>query len=376
MTTRSEREMIKREQELAPQLAERVLKQSAYRPPLLEGAIRLQLDRNEGRGTLEQLEAAELFAATGSELARRYPQPAALQTDLAKRFGVEQDQVLVTAGGDDSLARVCQAFVDPGSEVILPSPTFEMIAKYTGLAGGTIREVAWGLSDFPVEEILGSVTSSTRVVAIVSPNNPTGSVVRPAALERLIRELPQVLLLVDLAYAEFATDDLTAVALAAPNAIIVRTFSKAWGLAGLRVGYALGAAHWIDALRRAGNPYPVCSLSVELARRALARPELAAAYVSHPRDEREELNRLLAEAGIETAPSEGNFVFARTPAAELIWRGFGARGIAVRWFGEQPALRDALRITCPGNPTEFVLLKQSLAEVLAEVIAASEIRRA
>lgn len=357
-------------EEMRPRLAQRVAGQTGYRPPQLEGAITLRLDRNEGRGTLEQLDASELVEARGSELARRYPQTAGLQGELAARFGVSGDQVLVTAGGDDSLFRVCQAFVDPGSEVILPSPTFEMIAKYTGLASGVVREVPWGLGNFPVKEILRSVTPQTRVVAVVSPNNPTGCVVRAAELERLVRELPQVMLLVDLAYAEFADEDLTATALAAPNAIVVRTFSKAWGLAGLRVGYALGPANWIDALRRAGHPYPVCGLSLELARRALQRPELAASYVTQVRRERDELNRLLIAAGIETARSEGNFVFAQTPAADSIWRGLGGRGIAVRWFGEQPALSDAIRITCPGDVTEFARLRTSLIEILSETSAA------
>lgn len=354
-------------QETHPQLAERVLSQSGYRPPLLAGEIRLRLDRNEGRGGLEQLGAAELFGSQGSELARRYPQTAALQAELAGKFGVGTERVLVTAGGDDSLARVCQAFVDPGSEVLLPTPTFEMIAKYALLAGGVLREVPWGLGDFPVYEILRSVTAQTRVVAVVSPNNPTGSVVWASELERLIKELPQVLLLVDLAYAEFADEDLTGAALAAPNTVIVRTFSKAWGLAGLRVGYALGAPPWIDALRRAGNPYPVSGLSLELARRALAQPELAEAYVAEVRREREELNRILASAGMETAQSAGNFVFVRTAEAEAIWRGLGERGIAVRWFGEQPLLRDSLRITCPGDSAEFALLRESLLEILAEL---------
>ncbi len=349
-----------------PKLAERMLGQTGYRPPLLAGEIQLRLDRNEGRGSLEQLGAGELLGSGGRELARRYPQPSGLQRELATKFGVGLEQVLVTAGGDDSLCRICQAFLDPGSEILLPSPTFEMIAKYAGLAGGVIREVPWGMGDFPVDDILRSVTPQTRVVAIVSPNNPTGSVVRVAELERLIRELPQIMLLVDLAYAEFAEEDLTSVALSAPNAVIVRTFSKAWGLAGLRVGYALSTAEWIEALRRAGNPYPVCGLSLELARRALARPELAAAYVAQVRSEREQLNQLLTAAGIETTRSEGNFVFARTPRAERIWQGLGDRGIAIRWFGEQPSLKDALRITCPGDPVEFELLRESLTAVLAE----------
>lgn len=354
------------EERKAPRLAARVLGQTGYRPPLLENEIRLRLDRNEGRGTLEKLGAADLLDNRGVEVARRYPQPVSLQSELATRFAVDVGQVLVTAGGDDAIARVCQAFVDPGSEVILPAPTFEMIAKYTGLAGGLIREVPWGLSRFPLEEILRSITPLTRLLAVVSPNNPTGCVVKASELERLIRELPEVLLLVDLAYAEFAREDLTSIALAAPNAIVVRTFSKAWGLAGLRVGYALGTAAAIDALRRAGNPYPVSGLSLELARRALAQPELAASYIAQVHRERDELSRLLTAAGIETTPSEGNFIFARTPAAESLWRGLGARGIAVRWFGEQPALQDALRITCPGDAADFALLRDSLIAVLTE----------
>jgi len=348
------------------ELAARLRGQTGYRPPLLEHEIRLRLDRNEGRGTLEKLGADELLCDRGVELARRYPQPASLQSELAAKFGVDLGQVLVTAGGDDAIARVCQAFIDPGCEAILPAPTFEMIAKHAGLAGGLVREVPWGLSSFPVEAILRSVTPLTRMVAVVSPNNPTGSVVKASELERLIRELPDVLLLVDLAYAEFAREDLTAVALSAPNAVVVRTFSKAWGLAGLRVGYALGTAQVIDALRRAGNPYPVSGLSLELARRALAQPELAAGYVAQVCQERDELNRLLTMAGIETASSEGNFVFARTPDAESLWRGLGARGIAVRWFGEQPALRDSLRISCPGDPADFTYLRDSLVDVISE----------
>lgn len=354
------------EERTEPRLAARVLGQAAYRPPLLENEIRLRLDRNEGRGMLSKLGATDLLEMQGFELARRYPQPTSLQSELASRFAVDVGQVLVTAGGDDAIARVCQAFLDPGSEVILPAPTFEMIAKYSVLAGGLIREIPWGLNAFPVEEILSSITPQTRLVAVVSPNNPTGRVVKTAELERLIRELPQVLLLVDLAYAEFASEDLTAIALSAPNTVVVRTFSKAWGLAGLRVGYALGTVKSIDALRRAGNPYPVSGLSLELARRALARPEIAKGYIEQVCRERIELNLILLNAKIETTPSEGNFVFARTPAAESLWRGLGSRGIAVRWFGEQPSLRDALRITCPGDPADFAFLRDSLVAVLSE----------
>lgn len=340
--------------------AERIVGEQAYRVPVTNLPIRLRLDRNEGRPP--HLSPDDL-AKLDSELFRRYPQVNALEELLAERLRVDRGQVLVTAGGDDALLRICLAFLEPGREFILPVPTFEMLAKYCRLAGGKQIPIPWTDGEYPAQAVLNAVNEKTAAIAIVSPNNPTGAVISAADFSRLATEAPQTLLLVDLAYAEFAAEDLTELALRTPNAIVVRTFSKAWGLAGLRVGYAVGPPRWIDWLRRAGNPYAVSGFSAACARMVLMNEsKLLKPYVAQVQRERDALYEFLTATGLDAVPSQGNFVFARTPSAEAVWRSLAEQGIGVRWFGEQSDLRDALRITCPGTPGEFEILMNGLAQ--------------
>ncbi len=346
--------------ELKP--ADRIANQEAYRMPIATSSPRLRLDRNEGRPpTISPSDLSRL----GPQLLRRYPIVSDLEAVLANRLGVEREQILVTAGGDDALLRICLAFLESGREMILPVPTFEMLTKYCRLANGICMEVPWPRGDYPVQAVLENVSDRTGIIAVVSPNNPTGEVISTADLSRLAVEAPHALLLVDLAYTEFADVDLTSAALRMSNAIVVRTFSKAWGLAGLRVGYAVGQARLIEWLRRAGNPYSVSGLSAACAMLTLQNEsnELAP-YVAQVRAERAALFEYLSLKGLDAVPSQGNFVFARTTRAEFIWKTLAEQGIAIRWFGEQPSLSDCLRITCPGNQRDFEFLILELEKVL------------
>ncbi|MFZ4576676.1 MAG: aminotransferase class I/II-fold pyridoxal phosphate-dependent enzyme, partial [Phycisphaerales bacterium] len=207
--------------------------------PYTKGAARegidLWLDANEGAMVLTDDEVAR---AAARACVRRYPDASALEQEIAARLGVPPACVVVTAGGDAAIDRVCRAFIEPGSEVVLPTPTFEMIGRYARSAGAQLREVRWEDTEFPVGEVVRAVSARTAMIAAVSPNNPTGAVVRAADLLTLSAAAPDALLLVDLAYTEFAEVDLTPVAVALPNAVVIRTFSKAYGLAGIRVGYA------------------------------------------------------------------------------------------------------------------------------------------
>ena len=144
-----------------------------------------------------------------------------------------------------------------------------------------MREVAWPTGPYPTDAVLAA-SADAAVIAVVSPNNPTGAVATSADLCTLALKASDALLLVDAAYAEFADDDLTQTALRLPNAVLVRTFSKAYGIAGLRVGYAIGAAPIIAALRAAGNPYPVATTALQHALRLLepARERELAARVA------------------------------------------------------------------------------------------------
>jgi histidinol-phosphate aminotransferase len=325
--------------------------------------VDLKLDGNEGAAPAEGL--LRELAALPAELLRRYPDARPLEAALARRLNLAPDQVVVTAGGDEALDRIVRTFVARGAHVLLPVPTFEMVERYLKLAEADVEQVAWPDGAFPRESLLARVRADTVAIVVVSPNNPTGATARAADLAALARAAPQALLLIDLAYVEFADEDLTRAALALGNALVVRTFSKAFGLAGLRVGYVAGPARLVRWLR-AGSPYPVSAPSLALALRRLESPTAEVAHhVACVRVEREQLARRLDELGARVSPSQGNFVLARFRDAAFVRDALAGLGIAVRSWPQRRGLEDALRITCPIDEAACARLLRALAAALA-----------
>jgi len=320
---------------------------SAYRTPGAGMKAELRLDGNEGAGPEDEC---------------RYPDPRPLEELLAERLGLDPRRILVTAGGDEAIDRVCRAYLSPGRELIQPAPTFVMISRYAKLAGARVVSVPWPQGEYPTDEVIARISPDTRVVCVVSPNNPTGASASAEDLKKLSAAAPQALLLVDLAYTEFADLDLTQTALSLPNTVVVRSFSKAWGLAGLRVGYAAGPGEIIDCLRAAGGPYTVSRPS--LARAAGRLADGVEPFVKTIREEREELFTLLGELGAEPLPSQANFILCRFKDANWVHAGLAALGILVRIFPDNPGLEGCLRITCPGGTEKFARLCAALGTVL------------
>jgi histidinol-phosphate aminotransferase len=334
-----------------------------YSTPTTGAAIDLFLDANEGPGGC--VDVAQLAATLPRDTVRRYAGPGALERQLAARFGLEPGRVLVTAGGDEAIDRACRAFLGPGKELILPIPTFEMIGRYAKQVGATIQTTAWDEGPYPIEGVLRLINERTAVIAVVSPNNPTGAIATAEDLRRLAAAAPRALLLVDLAYTEFADDDLTAAVLHLPNAIAIRTFSKAFGLAGLRVGYALGQEPIVQAMRASGSPFPVSTLSLAVAAEALRRaPGYLPGVVATVRAERDSLFQLLRELDARPLDSQGNFVLAEFADADWVWRGLASLGIGVRRYKPEAGLDRCLRITCPGDAASFTRLCAGLRHTL------------
>jgi len=349
---------------ILPTPAPRVAAVTAYSPPRHPAPVDLWLDGNEGQRPPDELFAALVMA--GPEALRRYPSTSALAAILAGRLGVAAERVLVTAGGDDAIDRVCRATLGDGRTIVLPAPTFEMIARYARLAGGEVVEVAWPGAVYPTEEVIARVDELTALVAIVSPNNPTGAVATADDVRRVCAAARHAVVLVDLAYAEFTDDELSAAALAEPNAVVVRTLSKAWGLAGARVGYAVGSPEIVGWLRAVGAPYAVAAPSLALAEAWLARGELAmAGFVARVREERVALEALLAGLGARVSPSAANFVFVRVRDAAWVRDALAGLGVAVRAFPGRADLADALRISLPGEAAAFARLTRALRAALA-----------
>lgn len=297
----------------------------------------------------------------------RYPSAAPLERSLARCLGITPEQVVVTAGADDALLRAALAFLGPDRPLTLASPTFEMIPRYARIARAETREVPWSGTGFPTREVIARARGSAGVVAVVSPNNPTGAVAGAESLVELSQALPRCILLWDGAYTEFADKDLTRIVLGLPNAIVVRTFSKAYGGAGMRVGWAAGPAELVRALRAAGNPYPVSSMALRWALATLEESAQARLRrsIGRVRAGRAILERSLRAKGIRVDPGQGNFVFFRTKRAQLVVRLLAALGIAVRGFSDRPQLGDAVRITVPSSRPALKRLTRALDAVLA-----------
>jgi histidinol-phosphate aminotransferase len=336
-----------------------------YARPKPRDAAVLRLDSNEGplppRALLADLANAD------PELLRRYGDAGALEAALATRFGLTAERVIVTAGADEAIDRACRAFLERGRTVLLPDPTFELFETFATLAGGDVHLVPWREGPFPVDAFIERLDPRTGIVVVVSPNNPTGAVATAGEVRRLATAAPRALLLLDQAYAEYADDDLTGAVLDLPNVLVVRTFSKAWGLAGCRVGYAIGTPYVVSVLRAAGGPYPVGSPSIALALHQLERGEAAVrTHVARVREERAALTAWLAGRGLTAADSQANFVLADFgPRAASVCAGLAALGVLVRDFPRRRGLETALRITLPGDPTQFERLCTALGAVLS-----------
>lgn len=324
--------------------------------PPASAAIDLRLDGNQGRAPSAAF-AARL--AADPDVLRRYPLDASLERALAARHGVDADRIFVGAGADDVLDRLCRAVIEPGRDAVVPVPTFEMLPRYVALAGGACTAVPWPSGAWPRERVLAAITSATALVAIVSPNNPTGATATADDVRAALRAAPHALVLVDAAYAEFGGEDLTAVAVAHEHAVVVRTFSKAFGLAGLRVGYAIAAPRVVQWLRGVGSPFTAGALARRAAELRLhdERGEVAD-HVREVAAERDALAAQVRALGRDALPSAANFVFVRGDTAWLR-DALAGLGIAVRAF------EHGVRITVPGDAAPFTRLTAAVQAALA-----------
>lgn len=325
--------------------------------------------RMEARGGEVMLNANESpwppFAGDGADC-NRYPdqQPAELIDALAMLYGVSRDQVLAGRGSDEAIDLLVRAFCRAGHDAILiQSPTFGMYAVCAHVQGAGVIEIPLrGDFSLDVEAVLAAVTTSVRLVFVCTPNNPAGAVVPRADIERLARRLAdRALLVVDQAYVEFvdsARIDCGSVADLIDrhdNLAVLRTMSKAWALAGARIGALLAHAEVTALLRRIMPPYPLPGPSVRVALRALTREGQArmAERIVTVRRERARMREALAMLPDVRAvlPSQANFLAVRFDDATRAMARLRDAGIVVRDIRQYPGLGDALRITV-GMPQE------------------------
>ncbi len=336
-----------------------------YHPPEEGRAGKLRLDFNENTTGC----APEVIRALRRSLSREwismYPEYEVSRKALAAHFGVRPSEMLMTNGVDDAIKLICDTFVDPGDELVVPSPTFSMYEFFQGVAGGKTVTVPY-TSDLqmPIQRILKAVNRRTRWVAIANPNNPTGTLIRKGELRTLLRGAPDAAILVDEAYYDFSRETILPWIRRYPNLIVARTFSKAFGLAGLRLGFLFANAKLADLLRRAHAVFPVNVIALSCALEAIKHEAYVTRYAATVSANRERFCRRLLQLGITFAPSAANFVFVRAGkgAGELARR-LGKQGILVRTWGHDPQLQGYLRVTI-GTDAQMRRLAEALDPLL------------
>lgn len=285
---------------------------------------------------------AVLEAISGSSI-NRYPEgsAAALRDRLGAKFGVSPENIQVGSGSVSVLAQLISAASAPGDEIVYSWRSFEAYPLLVSTAGATSIMVA-NTPDHrhDLTAMLAAITDRTRMVIVCSPNNPTSTVVTHDEFVAFMAEVPStVLVVLDEAYAEFVTDDTAVdgrrIIRDYSNLVVLRTFSKAYGLAGLRVGYAIGEEYVMDAARAVAIPLSVTEQAQRAAIASLDHEEELLQRVASLAELRDEIWAGLVEQGWDTPRPQGNFVWlptgADTPAAAEI---FEAHGIVVRALGE------------------------------------------
>jgi histidinol-phosphate aminotransferase len=313
-----------------------------------------------------------------SDLLARYPEREPVEKDVAGFLGLDPAQVLLTNGVDEAIHLLCSTYLDPGDEALIVVPTFAMYAIFAQAEGARVIEVRAGDNfTFPEKALLAQLSRRTRLIAVANPNNPTGAAVAGDVLIQIAQAAPQAALLVDEAYFEFHGEtlidqtriDQTRIDYTPQieNLFVARTFSKAYGLAGLRIGILAGDARQMAMVRRAASPYNVNAAALAVLPEALQDREYVGRYVAQVLSNRDKLQQELGNLGLHYWPSHANFVLVRVGSAHAEFvRALRNRGILVRDRRTDPGCEGCVRLTV-GSDEHTQTLIAALRNVIEEL---------
>lgn len=353
-----------------------VQQMKAYHPPLA-GRQGLRLDFNENTVGCSPRVLACMRALDGEALAR-YPDREPVELEVARFMGLGAAQVLLTNGVDEAIHLLCSTYVEAGDEALIVMPTFAMYSIFAQGAGAKVgevqSEVRGGEFCFPLEAVLAKISAQTRLIAVANPNNPTGAVVSEEVLFQIAEAAPQAALLVDEAYFEFYGETLLARTDRPSNAFVARTFSKAYGLAGMRIGALVGDARQMAMVRRVASPYNVNAVALAVLPEALRDTDYVEQYAAEVRRNRGRLEHELRALGLHYWPSRGNFVLVRIgPLHKEFVQALRERGILVRDRNSDPGCEGAVRMTV-GSDEHTQALIDALRSVVEQLALRREVR--
>jgi histidinol-phosphate aminotransferase len=323
---------------------------------------KLRLDYNENTIGCSPAVRRALAKMTAEQIAM-YPEYELSRRRLARHFRVRPREMVIANGADDSLRVIMDVFLERGASVLLVEPGFPMFRFYAELAGARIARVRIGEDmKFPLEQVLRALKRKPRVFFLANPNNPTGTLLGKNGLRQIIEASPETAVVVDEAYAEFSGVTVLPWIRRYSNLLVIRTFSKAIGLAGLRLGFVFANAELAELCRKTLPPFPVNVAALVAADAALGDAQFVRRYVAAVKQSRRILAAWLERRGVRVFPSATNFLYVDLGArATKIVRALEQRGILVRDrasdFGRPGLVRIAL-----GTPAQTQRLIRALHE--------------
>jgi histidinol-phosphate aminotransferase len=277
----------------------------------------------------------------------KYPEREPVERIVAAHFGLQAEQVLLTNGVDEAIHLICATFLETEDEALVWTPSFFMYDVSVQMMTPHLRKVQSDATlAFPVERFLAGITEWTKLIIVASPNNPTGAVVSREHLLAIAAAAPQAVLMVDEAYYHFHGESTIGDVSTVPNLIVARTFSKAYGLASLRIGMLAGDAKLLKYVRKVSSPYNVNGVALDCLPVALADEEYVAWYVEQVRIGRERMMEGLRGLGVPFFPSEANFVLMNIGLKhkELV-AAMRVHGVLLRDRSADPGCAGFVRIT-------------------------------
>jgi histidinol-phosphate aminotransferase len=314
-----------------------------------------------------------MLARISSGALTRYPEREPVEAIVAAHLGLAAAQVALTNGVDEAIHVLFEAFLDAGDELLLPVPTYTMYEVYASATDARVVAVQAGDDlQFPFERLLAAITPRTKIVAIANPNSPSGSVATRAQLLEIASRAPQAVVLVDEAYFHFHGETVMDLIGVVPNLIVARTFSKAYGLAGLRLGLLAGPVELMRWVRRVLSPYSVNSLALACLPPALEDTSYLDWYVGEVLAARTEFEAALDQAGVRRWATHANFVLVEIGKQHAEFaRLMRAAGVLVRDRSSDPGCDGRVRITI-GTREQMQQAVLALNETLATLRVGKE----
>ncbi len=323
----------------------RVQAMKEYHPPLGSREM-LRLDFNENTFDCSP-RVREVLGSISAGALTRYPEREPVEAIVAAHLGLAAEQVALTNGVDEAIHVLFEAFLEAGDELLLPVPTYTMYEVYASATDARVVAVQAG-DDllFPFERLLAAITPKTKIIAIANPNSPSGTAATREQLLQIARRAPHAVVLVDEAYFHFFGETVIDLIGVIPNLVIARTFSKAYGLAGLRLGLLAGPVDLMRWVRRVLSPYSVNSLALACLPPALEDSAYLDWYVGEVLAARSEFEAALDQVKLRRWPSRANFILVDIgPRHAEFVRRMRASGVLVRDRSSDPGCDGRVRIT-------------------------------